>query len=692
MMLPLTAPLAGCSSWNNTTSEASLPVWVMCRGTVWLRDRPVQDFGMFQQWLDDQRAQPQALFQLDGDFLLSYCAPDASHCVLYRPLTAGQTIYYCLDGEVLRWSTVIEDVLDHLQTLDDVDQALLAPLVCAGESDPECTPYRGIRCLRAGQWLSFSPSESIKMAYDAFHWEDRASLPWEEAAQLYRQCCSEAIQRAIFGHERIGIFLSGGLDSAVLAFEARALGHHVEGLHWAWSQIPAFHQEQQMAQCVAETLQIPCHLIDESASIEAGGTYLQTLSNIPLPYNHSFFSSFQHTAQCARQQHLSLLLTGHLGDTLFESDLLDGIQEKVHRGRLLAASSDLLSRYARRQAFQTLWAWFTSRKWTPTSGARQRIERCTWLTPSAQEAAQATGQYVYPIPQPFVSESTGRVYQALLSNINAETFRDTIRCHYALFPQEIALKHPYLSRKLIECCLSFGRQHRTLFAAGEALSKPLARLAYLGDLPPALLRREVRLPYAAVDEQYALHNREALADLLGKDSYLVRLGILDPKKLCDVLAESDLLQQQASALLPAAGVELWLRLLDKHPWQQPVPPRYQRRSFWADLPHLSTHLGSACLALAPSVQAYEIHQQLILIQRKTDQVLKLDQATHLFLRLLVRDRTIPQALTSLSETLAEPVDETLWCAALKQLVTQGWIVCPPVTEEPPTLEKEDPNV
>jgi asparagine synthetase B (glutamine-hydrolysing) len=635
---------------------------------------------MLQRWLDDHGSTPRRLFDLDGDFLLSYRAPNNAFCLLYRPLTAAHTLYYRLSTQSLDWSTRLETLFEHTPTLDAVEPSLLPALVCAGEPDPEQTPYRGIRCLRAGQCLSISHDGALHMEYDDFQWEDLSSLPFEEAAALYRHYCTEALRQATYGVTHLGVFLSGGLDSAVLALQAQALGCQVEGFHWTWSHLPCFQSEQRAARLLADHLQIPLHLVDGRTFLEPGGRYLQVLRHLPLPYNHSFFTSFQQTAKLAHQQDISLLLTGHLGDTLFESERNDGIWEKLSQGHWLSACGDLLSCFSRQQAWHMLWTQSIARKAVSSpSGAGQRMACCSWLTPFAREQALALRQYVYQTNQTRVSASTRRVYQAILTNINSETIRDGIRSHYALFPQGVALKHPYLNRKLIEYCLSLGRSHRAFFAAGEDISKPLARYAYLESLPAALVRREVRLPYAAVDESYALHNQEALFDLLGKESCLGALGIVDQQQLTPIFADPDKVQRHAESFLPAAGVELWLRHLAGRPWQQPDPPPYRKPALWKSLPRLATPQPEtpSCLALAPFVEAYEIHQDLILLQRTTDQVLKLDQTTHLFVRLVAHEQSISQALATFSAILEEPVDEGLWRAVLVQLGKQGWIVLSP---------------
>jgi hypothetical protein len=82
---------------------------------------------------------------------------------------------------------------------------------------------------------------------------------------------------------------------------------------------------------------------------------------------------------------------------------------------------------------------------------------------------------------------------------------------------------------------------------------------------------------------------------------------------------------------------------------------------------------------------------LILIQHETGQVVQLDQATHLFLRLLAREQTISQALASLAAVLEEPVDEAAWHDALRTLTVQGWIVLPQSLQDQQNQEAPHPT-
>ena len=46
-------------------------------------------------------------------------------------------------------------------------------------------------------------------------------------------------------------------------------------------------------------------------------------------------------------------------------------------------------------------------------------------------------------------------------------------------------------------------------------------LAYLNDLPPLIIRREVRSPYSSVAEYHCRENRDELQELFGPRSVLV---------------------------------------------------------------------------------------------------------------------------------------------------------------------------
>lgn len=641
---------------------------VACVGTVWLAEQPIVDLSHLQAWLDTH-PDTDTWQELDGDFLLSYLSPENTCCILYRSLTGARTLYYRSTPRGWTWSTQIEDLFEGgVITYHDVDLALLPVLATAGEYLPEQTPYRDIWCLRAGQGTCFLPEGQKAIFQHDFRCQDLSRLSFEEAAETYRTLCARAIRRACYGAQRVSFFLSGGMDSAIMAKEAVDAGLDVVGFHWSWSQLPMFAPERACAQLLADHLHIPLEIVDGAPDIEVGGQYVQAMASLPLPYNHAFFCNFKRTADLASQHGVPLLLTGHLGDTLFQSEETDGIRYKP----LLSRLGDLLTLYPRSYALKTLWEWGISgaerREALSASQAHQRIDQCLWLTPNARSQALARGQYRYSSHQPIAPF----VYQAIQACINDEAHRDTLRIGYVSHPRGVTIRHPYLSRALIEFCLALPPHYRASFGAGRAVSKPLARYAYLNQLPADIIRREIRLPYVAVNERYALQNTEALYDLFCKDACLVREQIADQEQLERIITDADSLRAQSQSLLATAGVELWLRHLEGRTWKQPEPPRYALAR--AELPRLESGETGDYFSFAPDILVKEINTQLLLLQRTTQEVLKITPEGTLFLRLLARWPQVEEATTRYMHLTGSTCDVKEWQVWLDDLVSDQWIL------------------
>jgi asparagine synthetase B (glutamine-hydrolysing) len=526
-----------------------------------------------QRWLDEASSVQARLATLDGDFLLSYVPPDATQCWLYRNVTGMRALYYRRTAHGLCWSTVIDDLfLPSGPALSDVDVTMLPLLVTAALPDPARTAYRDVLRLPAGHGLHLTPEQTMTpFAFD-FALPDHRRLSLLDAAEQFRWYLSQAFQRKLGHFSRIGVLLSGGLDSAIAAKEARQVAPTVHGLHWAWPSLPILDDERVCAEVVAQQLGMELTCIDGSADLAAGGAYLRSLQGLSLSFTQAFFSSFLASAHAAAQAHLPVVIGGHLGDLLFAGEQKDGFRAQLcppHPLNVLRMAGKLLCRYTRKQAFAVLWQLLLHpQRFTPEP-LGPRIESCqAWLMPAAYQQVREQGNYVYPQVAP--SASTQMTYQHLKESINSSTDTDTNLVYHAFFPQRVLLLHPYADRTLLEFCLGLGPQHREGFAAGVPISKVLARFAYLHDLPPSIIEREVRLPYSAVKQAYGVHNRHELLALLAEESCLAHLGILDAQQVAVLADDPHEFRRHCGTFSLAAGIELWLRQLAGRPYV-PLP-------------------------------------------------------------------------------------------------------------------------
>lgn len=582
-----------------------------------------------QHWLDEQVSFPQAVKMLDGDFILCYIPPDTSCCWLYRPVTGMRALYYRTRHNGVQWSTSVRDLFEQTPSITDVNLDLLAMATSAAYVDPGRTWYREINCLSAGHGLQLcQDGRIVPFVHDFVITEQRLDV--HDAALQFRHLLTQAVERKLYAFPSFGVLLSGGLDSAVIAREICQLRTPIRGIHWTWD-LPILTDERACAHAVADFLHIPLDEVNGSSALEEGGTLVRCMQALSLPFHHSFYHAFSLSAQVAKQHDLSVVVSGHLGDALFHGEWLDGFRANVLVDRWnpvtwLRLLRNLLFWYSRGQAIKIGVDLFMGRSHRLHKPVSQRLASCqTWLTTKAFEQVSTSGTYQYDTPHSdVIRRSTREMYQLLKQEIDSNTHLDAILLDHAFLPQHVELLHPYADKRLIEFCLGLGPLHRAGFATGIPLSKVLLRYAYLEDLPPQIIRREVRVPYIAVNRTYCQHNQGELLGIFGKQSCLAQLGIINPDAVEHILSDPIALQRHSGSLIPAAGVELWLRHLSNMPLLTTPSPRIHT----VQLPEAfkcKQFQETGVARLTPPLVTKEISGSMILLNRSTQDVIQLSQ-------------------------------------------------------------------
>jgi asparagine synthetase B (glutamine-hydrolysing) len=490
------------------------------------------------------------LRNLPGDFSLCYVTPDFASCAVYRSLTGTRPLYFRRAEGSVTWSTHPIDLFEgSTPRMSDVRLELLPALATAGDIDPSNSCFREIERLPAGYLLLIRRGLVQITAHDEFR-PLQVSRPatLSDAADEFRSLVGAATRRRFSGSDRVGVFLSGGLDSAVAAYEVRKVAQDVVGFHWSWRVLPELEHELEAARLVAEALGIRLIELDFSASVGTDGKYVDSMREASLPFNHSFYQCFAATAVAAAEQGVELLTSGHLGDALFTATQAD-----VSLAHLISPWEQLLHRLG------SLWS---LRPWhTPSSSYQApRVDAALpWLSPEAAKLAGELGNHRYPAPEGVVSPD---VYEAIKRALHHDSEHDAALQNGPLGDAGIALAHLYPSRELVELALSLSSDQRCRLYAGMPISKLPMRAAYLDRLPAYVVRRESRAPYIAVAENFARNNRDQLWTLLGEGSRLAELGVVRSAAIRMTLESPAKLRASAGALVRSAGVELWLRGLE----------------------------------------------------------------------------------------------------------------------------------
>jgi hypothetical protein len=456
---------------SHQTQPLALRVGVC--GSLWYRSthfgEDVASLVALQTLLDARW--PACLDTFEGDFVLCYLSPDFSCCSFYRGVTATYTLYYRLDRALL-WSTNIAQLFPHgSPTLRDVDEEMIPILAATARPTPGRTCYRDLKSVPAGTGLCFYQDGRISsFEHDLTLREDNRRLPLLDAAHRFRELVRASLDRCFQGCSTANVLLSGGMDTAVVAYETACKIADVRAFHWTWD-IPLFQDERACAELIARHLGVSLHTLDFQASINAGGNYLRSMQSLLQPYNHAFFHCFDQIAQAAAQDSPQVIAGGHLGDTAFQGDWADPFRASWSRDALRTIIN-LFSWYPRSQAMTVLlYLLFGKQKDYSSLPGQDRIEPASqWMTPQASKLIQEQG--LFDDRQKFsrwkeASISTYMVRVNVQNALEGETDLDATLHTQVLLPRKLVRVHPFSDMALLEFCLSLGPEHRRVFLPGD---------------------------------------------------------------------------------------------------------------------------------------------------------------------------------------------------------------------------------
>jgi asparagine synthetase B (glutamine-hydrolysing) len=366
----------------------------------------------------------------------------------------------------------------------------------------------------------------------------RTTLP--ELAAETRSALIEATRPLAESQQKIGILLSGGIDSAAVAASLVSHGANVIAYHLQFGHPAA--DESAYAQAVCQALSLPLVIIPATT----GSDYLSLDWRFPHPYGHDGLRWMQLIAEQAKHDGISLLTTGRGGDLAFgpldsygladicsapiaTSEKLQMVAGAISTDWLLPA---LVKSLGRSHSLIS--------EWSLSSGPQDRYQAPPFLCHRSacarlQEPYEQTGFS----PQDLVLETT--IWQ----------------------PHGLHMIHPYHHKTVQHIARRVPAAYRLIPYRGMKVVNPVLRLAFAGLLPPLILRQKRGGWLSVPSQEYCVKHMPELLDLLADErTRLGTLGIVDAKALHAVLHSHQLTRAYAKELIATAMTELFLRQTD----------------------------------------------------------------------------------------------------------------------------------
>jgi asparagine synthase (glutamine-hydrolysing) len=320
-------------------------------GTGGAADSPAREgpLCLLEGYLDDVEAPAQTLralwategtqlpAALRGSFAIVVWDDETQTGVIARDQLGQRPLFLYESGPLLYFASEVRLLLAALPRRPQPDRTAIALWLAPGGSRESPVPYEGVRRLPSGHLVELGRGRWMQRRY----WSPRYVPPLtgtpEELAPVIRHQLGLATRRAMGGAQRVGVFLSGGLDSSSVAAVAHQELRREGRLHAYAATFPEFEtvDESRFIDSVVRSLGLGITRVDVNGGSAWGGA-LEFLDAWSLPEvsSNGFFQ--RPLARRAAEEGAEVVLSGEGGDELFGAPLFL-LADRVARGRFLSA-------------------------------------------------------------------------------------------------------------------------------------------------------------------------------------------------------------------------------------------------------------------------------------------------------------------------------------------------------------------
>ena len=201
-------------------------VWLECNGEIYnapeIRER-YRDYP-FRSHSDVETILPlylergaDAVRELDGMFGLAIWDRRTRTLLLARDRAGEKPLFYArVDNEIL-FASELQCMLRHPDVGKDLDSIALAEYLKLGYVPEPRTMFRDVRRVEAGTYIRFTDTgEQVVRYWDPASFEIEPRTPRTAIGEL-RTLMERAVEKQVMSDVPVGVFISGGLDSSILA-------------------------------------------------------------------------------------------------------------------------------------------------------------------------------------------------------------------------------------------------------------------------------------------------------------------------------------------------------------------------------------------------------------------------------------------------------------------------------------------
>ena len=400
---------------------------------------------------------------------------------------------------------------------------------------------QGVRKLPAGHWLKFDTSGlTVARWYDLAHERRQVSVGEGQAEAGLRERFDAAVRARLVSDVPVGVFLSGGIDSALVAASVAASGARLKTFTVGFEGASDYYEERPLAAAVARHLGAEHNEIGVSAR-HAGDVLDRVFLALDEPFADASAVPTFLVSEATRKQ-VTVVLTGDGADEVFGgyrrywSELHAGAWNRVP-APLRRAATALLGRMPEGKD-RPLLEWLRrARRFVETADPDPARRQAAWMRLAGEAELD---RLLGPAPgDPIVVEDAVANLRAASRDddpINAMLACDVafelpgdmlVKVDRTSMANALETRAPFLDQRVVEWAFAMPGSSKLALAGGRAVGKRVLRTAFRDRLPAEVFERPKRgfeMPVAAMLQGQAADRLAAATD----PAALSRQGLLDP--------------------------------------------------------------------------------------------------------------------------------------------------------------------
>ena len=163
--------------------------------------------------------------EIDSMHGFAYYQPDEKTITLSRDHAGIKPLYYAQIDQGLVFASEIKGMLDIVPNARTLDNLACSMMTKAGTNPLRNTLFTNIKKLLPGETLVYDIDKKTIDSVKRIHMKPNANKDFSK--NELKEMFAKAVRRCSIGKRKIGVFLSGGLDSTIVAYELKNIKNTV---------------------------------------------------------------------------------------------------------------------------------------------------------------------------------------------------------------------------------------------------------------------------------------------------------------------------------------------------------------------------------------------------------------------------------------------------------------------------------